>query len=107
MLQKPELSADLIGLLARMQTLPYPSLSSVAKDDRNQFQFCIIVINNKTRALFFGIQLMNKLKYRDRIPFIHIAGISANCMIPVASIIERTTLNFRKMGRKTQNVWNY
>ena len=107
MLRQPKLSSDLMGLLARMQTLPYPSLSAVAKDDKNQFQFCKIVINNKTRALFFGIQLMKKPKYRDRIPLIHIAGISANCMIPVASIIERTTLNFRKMGRKTQNVWNY
>ena len=37
---------------------PFPSLPSVATDDRKQFQCCNKVFNNKTRPLFFYIQLM-------------------------------------------------
>ena len=33
---------------------PFPSLPSVATDDRKQFQCLKIVFNNKTRPLFFN-----------------------------------------------------
>ena len=39
---------------------PFPSLSSVATDDRKQFQCRKIVFSNQTRPLFFVIQLMGR-----------------------------------------------
>ena len=55
---------------------PFPSLPSAATDVRKQFQCREMVFNNKTRPLFFGIQLMgrhhlafqNILKKRDAAP---------------------------------------
>ena len=39
---------------------PFPSLPSVATDDRNQFQWRKIVLNNNSRPLFFWNSIDSK-----------------------------------------------